>query len=84
MGYRGKDAWPRLALWTLVVLGNVVLLLASVGVAVLATLVSVGTLAGAAYVGWNVTRRGTITRQGTVTRRGAVRVPVALATRRRA
>ncbi|PZG07609.1 hypothetical protein C1I95_30820 [Micromonospora craterilacus] len=78
MGYRGRDAWPRLALWTLVVLGNVVLLLASAGVAVLATLVSVGTLAGAAYVGWNLTRRGT------VARRGSGRVPVALAARRRA
>ncbi len=76
MGCRGRDFRPRLALWTLVVLGNVVLLLASVGVAVLATLVSVGTLAGAAYAGWNLTRRGN------VARRGAVPVPVTLATRR--
>ncbi|WP_341719016.1 hypothetical protein QQG74_04420 [Micromonospora sp. FIMYZ51] len=78
MGYRVRDAQPRLALWTLVALGNVALLVAAVGVAVLATLVSILTLAGAAFVGWNVTRRGTITRRGGMT------VPVALAARRRA
>ncbi|TCB99817.1 hypothetical protein E0H26_04540 [Micromonospora zingiberis] len=78
MGYRRRDARPRLALWTLVVLGNVVLLLAAFGVAVLATLLSVVVLAGAAYAGWNLTRRGS------VTRRGGMGVPVALTARRRA
>ncbi|MBL6278892.1 hypothetical protein JMF97_22280 [Micromonospora fiedleri] len=78
MGYRGRDARPRLALWTLVVLGNVVLLVAAVGVAVLATLLSLVTLAGAALAGWHLTRRGS------VTRRGGMSVPVALAPRRRA
>ncbi|GAA0383404.1 MULTISPECIES: hypothetical protein [Micromonospora] len=78
MGYRGRDARPRLALWTLVVLGNVVLLVAAAGVAVLATLLSLVTLAGAALAGWHLTRRGS------VTRRGGMSVPVALASRRRA
>ncbi|GIJ19572.1 hypothetical protein [Micromonospora lutea] len=78
MGYRGRDARPRLALWTLVVLGNVVLLVATVGVAVLATMLSLVTLAGAALAGWHLTRRGS------VSRRGGMTVPVALAARRRA
>ncbi|GIJ25957.1 hypothetical protein Vqi01_11190 [Micromonospora qiuiae] len=77
MGYREWDARPRLALWTLVVLGNVVLLVTAAGAAVLATLVSVLTLAGAAFVGWSVTRRGT------ATRRGGMSVPAGLAARRR-
>ncbi|BCJ58590.1 hypothetical protein [Micromonospora endophytica] len=78
MGYRGTDARPRLALWTFVVLGNLALLIATAGVAVLATLVSLLTLAGAAFAGWNLTRRGS------VTRRGGMTVPVALTARRRA
>ncbi|MDG4793330.1 hypothetical protein [Micromonospora sp. WMMD1082] len=76
MGYRGRDARPRLALWTLVVLGNVVLLVATVGVVVLTTLLSVVTLAGAAFVGWHLTRRGH------VSRRAGMAVPVALVRRR--
>ncbi|GIJ77348.1 hypothetical protein SAMN05443287_105231 [Micromonospora phaseoli] len=78
MGYRGRDARPRLALWTAVVLGTVVLLVAAVGVAVLATLVSLVTLAGAGLAGWHLTRRGSVSRGVGTT------VPVALAARRRA
>ncbi|MFI7076027.1 MULTISPECIES: hypothetical protein [unclassified Micromonospora] len=78
MGYRPRDARPRLALWTIAVVGVGVLLFATFGIALLATLLSVMTLAGAAYVGWAVTRRGTVARHG------GVGVPVALAARRRA
>ncbi|MGC5029907.1 hypothetical protein [Micromonospora sp. DT229] len=75
MAYRGRDTRSRLALWTLAVLGSVVLLVAAAGVAMLMSLML---LAGAALTGWHLTRRGSVTRSGGMT------VPVVLASRRRA
>ncbi|MFJ6195177.1 hypothetical protein [Micromonospora sp. NPDC092111] len=45
MGYRRRDARPRLALWMLVALGDVVLLVLSAGPAALVALVAVVTVA---------------------------------------
>ncbi len=45
MSYRRRDARPRLALWMLVALGDVVLLLLSAGVAALVVSIAVVTVA---------------------------------------
>ncbi|WP_432903251.1 hypothetical protein ACQP1S_04400 [Micromonospora matsumotoense] len=61
MSYRRRDARPRLALWMLVALGDVVLLLLSAGVAALVTLVAVVTVAAAGVAAWRLSRRTTMT-----------------------
>ncbi|MEU7618535.1 hypothetical protein AB0B27_20915 [Micromonospora rifamycinica] len=77
MSYRRRDARPRLALWMLVALGDVVLLLVSAGVAVLVALVAVVTVAAAGVAAWRLTRRTTMTT-------GADPVAVPLTSRRNA
>ena len=76
MGYRRKDARPRVALWMLVALGDVVLLLVSAGLSALFALLSVVTVTLAAVVAWRITRRGGLARDNAV--------PVPVAARRRA
>ncbi|MEV5765356.1 hypothetical protein AB0L34_12410 [Micromonospora sp. NPDC052213] len=76
MGYRRKDTRPRVALWMLVALGDVVLLLVGAGLSALFALLSVVTVTLAAVVAWRITRRGGLVRDNAVT------VPVAA--RRRA
>ncbi|SCL55027.1 hypothetical protein GA0070606_2379 [Micromonospora citrea] len=76
MGYRRKDARPRVALWMLVALGDIVLLLTAVGLPVLFALLSVVTVTLAGVAARRFTRRGGLARDNAVT------VPVAA--RRRA
>ncbi|MEU4639008.1 hypothetical protein [Micromonospora sp. NPDC023814] len=71
MGYRRKDARPRVALWMLVALGDVVLLLVGAGLPALFALLSVVTVTLAAVVAWRITRRDGLARDNAVT------VPVA-------
>ncbi|MEV4845605.1 hypothetical protein AB0K20_20625 [Micromonospora matsumotoense] len=61
MSYRRRDARPRLALWMLVALGDVVLLLLSAGVAALVTLVAAVTVAAAGVAAWRLSRRTAMT-----------------------
>ncbi|SCE74391.1 hypothetical protein [Micromonospora mirobrigensis] len=60
MGYRRKDARPRLALWMLVALGDAVLLLAMMGLSALVALLTVVALVGAGVVVRRMTRRGAL------------------------
>ena len=60
MSYRRRDARPRLALWMLVALGDVVLLLLSAGVTALVTLVVV-TVVAAGVAAWRLSRRAALT-----------------------
>ncbi|MFC0004621.1 hypothetical protein [Micromonospora siamensis] len=61
MGYRRKDARPRLALWMLVALGDAVLLLATMGLSALVALLTVVALAVAGVVAVRrMTRRGAL------------------------
>lgn len=76
MRYRHRDTGPRLALWMLVALGDVVLLLVSAGISVLVAAIGVVALVVAGVAGWRLARRTTLTG------RGAVSVPAA--SRRRA
>ncbi|MDG4817318.1 hypothetical protein O7628_17640 [Micromonospora sp. WMMD956] len=63
MGYRRRDARPRLALWMLVALGDVVLLLVSAGLPVLLVTVGVVAAAVAGVAAWRLTRRATVARE---------------------
>ncbi|MCI4064253.1 hypothetical protein MRQ36_17290 [Micromonospora sp. R77] len=76
MGYRRKDTTPRLALWMLVALGDIVLLLVSAGVSAPAAVIGVVVLTVAAVAGWRLSRRATVAGRGTL--------PVPVAARRRA
>ncbi|MCM0677666.1 hypothetical protein NCC78_23685 [Micromonospora phytophila] len=76
MSHRLKNARPRVALWMLVALGDIVLLLVSAGLPVLFALLSVVTVTVAGVGVWRLTRRGTLARNDTMA------VPVAA--RRRA
>ncbi len=76
MSYRRKDTRPRVALWMLVALGDVVLLLASAGLPILVALLAVVTVTVAGVVFWRLSRREPLARADAVT------VPVA--SRRRA
>ncbi|NBE81367.1 hypothetical protein [Micromonospora rubida] len=80
MGHRIRDARPRLALWMLVALGDVVLLLVSAGLPVLFALFSVVTVTVAGVAAWRMTRRGALAREERIS--GPVATPVA--SRRRA
>jgi hypothetical protein len=79
MSYRRNAARPRVALWMLVALGDIVLLLASVGISALVALVSVVTVTAAAVGARLLVRRGASVRDGI-----SAPVAVPVATRRRA
>ncbi|MFI7281640.1 hypothetical protein ACIBOV_15435 [Micromonospora chersina] len=76
MGYRHKDTGPRLALWMLVALGDVVLLLVSAGLSAPVALLGVVALTVAGVAAWRLARRTTLAGRGAV--------PVPVASRRRA
>ncbi|MFG2099120.1 hypothetical protein ACGFJ5_00805 [Micromonospora echinaurantiaca] len=63
MGYRRKDARPRVALWMLVALGDIVLVLVSLGLPVLVALLSVVTVTVAGVAVWRLSRRGALARE---------------------
>lgn len=63
MGYRRRDARPRLALWMLVALGDAVLLLVSVGISALIALLSVVAVAVCGVGAWRLSRRSTLARE---------------------
>ncbi|TDC29202.1 hypothetical protein E1211_26430 [Micromonospora sp. 15K316] len=58
MGYRRRDARPRVALWMLVAFGDAVLLLVGLGIPALVALVSVVAVTVAGVGAWLVARRG--------------------------
>ncbi|MGV9211275.1 hypothetical protein ACTFTM_05360 [Micromonospora sp. RB23] len=60
MGYRRRDARPRLALWMLVAFGDAVLLLIAMGMPVFIALLSVVTVAVGGVGAWRLTRRGAL------------------------
>ncbi|WBB65006.1 hypothetical protein [Micromonospora sp. WMMD812] len=72
MGYRRRDARPRVALWMLVALGDAVLLLATIGVPALIALLSVVAVTVAGVGAWRVTRRSALVREDAMTARVAV------------
>ncbi|MFE9203660.1 hypothetical protein [Micromonospora sp. NPDC007230] len=76
MGYRHKDTGPRLALWMLVALGDIVLLLVSAGLAAPVAVLAVVALVVAGVVAWRLARRTTLA--------GRAAIPVPAGTRRRA
>ncbi|MER7415349.1 hypothetical protein ABT346_00945 [Micromonospora peucetia] len=76
MGYRLRDARPRVALWMLVAVGDIVLLLTAAGLPVLVALLSVVTVTLAGVGVRRFARRNTLARENTAA------VPVAA--RRRA
>lgn len=76
MSHRHKDTGPRLALWMLVALGDIVLLLVSAGLSAPVAVVSVVALVVAGVATWRLARRTTLAGRGAV--------PVSVATRRRA
>ncbi|MBM0227708.1 MULTISPECIES: hypothetical protein [Micromonospora] len=76
MGYRRKDTRPRLALWMLVALGDIVLLLVSAGVPALVALLGVVAVTVAGVAAWRLTRRSALAGEGIV--------PVPVGARRRA
>ncbi|MGC4804434.1 hypothetical protein [Micromonospora sp. DT233] len=63
MGHRIRDTRPRLALWMLVALGDVVLLLVSAGLPVLLTLFGVVTVTAAGVAVWRLGRRRALARE---------------------
>ena len=67
MSYRRKDTRPRVALWMLVALGDVVLLLAGAGLPVLVALLTVVAVTVAGVVFWRFSRRGSLARSDAVT-----------------
>ncbi|MFE9652880.1 hypothetical protein [Micromonospora sp. NPDC006431] len=76
MSYRHRDSGPRLALWMLVALGDIVLLLVSAGLAAPVAVLAVVALVVAGVVTWRLARRTTLA--------GRAAVPVPAGTRRRA
>jgi hypothetical protein len=76
MSYRRKDTRPRLALWMLVALGDIVLLLVSAGISALVALLGVVAVTVAGVAAWRLTRRSGLAGEGAVT--------VPIAARRRA
>lgn len=70
MGYRLRDARPRVALWMLVALGDIALLLTAAGLPVLVALLSVVTVT---LAGVGVRRYA---RRGALARENAAAVPV--------
>ncbi|MCW3838784.1 hypothetical protein ONA70_01550 [Micromonospora yasonensis] len=76
MNHRHKDTGPRLALWMLVALGDLVLLLVSAGLSVPVAVLGVVALVVAGVAAWRLARRTTLAGRGAV--------PVPAGTRRRA
>ena len=76
MGYRRRDNRPRLALWMLVALGDIVLLLVSAGVSALVALLGVVAVTVAGVAAWRLVRRGALA--------GERGIPVPAPARRRA
>ncbi|OKI42188.1 hypothetical protein [Micromonospora sp. CB01531] len=76
MSYRHRDTGPRLALWMLVALGDIVLLLVSAGLAAPVAVLAVVALVVAGVVTWRLARRTTLA--------GRAAIPVPAGTRRRA
>ncbi|MEV4488899.1 hypothetical protein AB0K04_02145 [Micromonospora coxensis] len=66
MGSRRKDTRPRLALWMLVALGDVILLMVSVGLSLLVASLTVVTLTAAGIATWRFSRRTALTRDDAV------------------
>ncbi|MCX5069233.1 hypothetical protein OOJ91_25645 [Micromonospora lupini] len=63
MGYRYRNARPRLALWMLVALGDVALLLISVGLPVLVALLGVVAITVGAVGVRRLSRRDSVVRE---------------------
>ncbi|MBM0276552.1 hypothetical protein [Micromonospora tarensis] len=63
MGYRRRDARPRLALWMLVAFGDAVLLLVAAGMPAFIALLSVVIVAVCGVGAWRLTRRGALARE---------------------
>ncbi|MFU8870674.1 hypothetical protein [Micromonospora sp. SL4-19] len=76
MGYRHKDTGPRLALWMLVALGDIVLLLMSAGLSAPIGVLAVAALVVVGVAAWRLARRTTLTGRGAA--------PAPAGTRRRA
>ncbi|SBT51860.1 hypothetical protein [Micromonospora auratinigra] len=76
MSHRHRDTGPRLALWMLVALGDVVLLLVAAGLSAPVAALAVVVLVVAGVATWRLARRTTLT--------GRAEVPVPVVTRRRA
>ncbi|SCG41806.1 hypothetical protein [Micromonospora halophytica] len=66
MGSRRKDTRPRLALWMLVALGDIVLLMVSVGLSVLVASLAVVAVTAAGIGAWRFTRRTAVNREAAV------------------
>ncbi|WP_433389951.1 hypothetical protein [Micromonospora sp. KLBMP9576] len=66
MGYRRRDARPRVALWMLVALGDIVLLLAAAGLPVLFALLSVVSVTLAVVGARRFARRSALAREEAV------------------
>ncbi|MDI5937696.1 MULTISPECIES: hypothetical protein [unclassified Micromonospora] len=73
MGYRRRDARPRLALWMLVALGDVALLLVSAGLPVLFAMFGVVAVTVAGVATWRLTRRATVVREDALPARPVTR-----------
>ncbi|MBQ1074517.1 hypothetical protein KBX06_15280 [Micromonospora sp. C31] len=67
MGYRLRNARPRVALWMLVALGDIVLLLTAAGLPLLFALLSVVTVTLAGVGAWRLARRGALAREHAAT-----------------
>lgn len=76
MSHRHRYTGPRLALWMLVALGDVVLLLVNAGLSAPIAVLGVMALVVAGVATWRLARRTTLAGRGAV--------PVPVATRRRA
>ncbi|MEH0841821.1 hypothetical protein V6U81_05415 [Micromonospora sp. CPCC 205711] len=76
MSYRRRDARPRVALWMLVALGDVVLLMVSAGLPAMVALLAVATMVAAGVAAWKLSRRDALA--------GKDAVPVPVVARRRA
>ncbi|WP_229399793.1 hypothetical protein [Micromonospora okii] len=71
MGHRRRDGRPRMALWMLVALGDVVLLLVSAGLPALFALFAVVAVTVAGVAGWRMTRRAALARENELAAAGA-------------
>ncbi|MFF5174380.1 hypothetical protein ACFY3U_17315 [Micromonospora sp. NPDC000089] len=60
MGYRRRDARPRLALWMLVALGDVVLLMIGAGLPAMVALLAVAAVVGTVVAVRRISRRGAL------------------------
>ena len=75
MSYRRRDTRPRLALWMLVALGDIVLLLVSAGLSALVALLGVVAVTVAGVAAWRLSRRRDDPRRGRRARAVAAAAP---------